>query len=412
MATTNAPQPILATENGKDQKDSAAIDATEKDGKATPDLLNMLAFIAEMQSKRRNVSVPLERLSAVGYGPNEWSFRIAEKLESRYTVVSPGNRANALIIRNPLVDSNFSSIDEFLEHMITCVDKVVDKCLTLYREAPNTSLSGMPATNPEDLGVPLTKMCELEPAHENICATVQPYCATQRMRNPNYSTGHIAEGLDFNPLREAFFTLSRDEMRPFRDIIINFEHFIRQEKPNSQSYRNLLPNDVLHIVANPFRLNAIFDHLPMATHYYSELVWELTAPELSVVPMTPSQMIINSTQSMSKLTTLNSFASINERPHMDNAIGFYVMSMLCPGSVNFLINLEDIPKDDIYLRFLSALACKLLFAYNANQRWNSLSECSVREVEAAIARAGTTSGVLDHFRVLSRSPNVEGESHQ
>lgn len=362
--------------------------------------LQMLNFMNDMRTRRRHVAVPLGKLSVVGYGPNEWMFRTEDKVPMRYKVLSPGSRASAMILREPLLSANFSTIDAFIEHMISAVKFLLDRCLVIYHEASSVSLDGRLATEPETLGVPLSDMCELEPAHENICATIQPFCITNRMRNPNFALGRVAEGIDLHPMRELLFNVARDEMRPLRNVIINFEKHINQQKTQSSSYKYMYPNDVLHILANPFNLNPLFTHLPMPSHSYSELIWELLRPELNVAPLTPSEMIINSSQSMAKLTTLNSFSTINERPMMDHAVGYYALSMLCPGSVNFMINLEDINKDDIYLRLLAALAAKLLFAYHENQRWNSLCECSVREVETAIARAGTTSGALDHVQAL------------
>ncbi|CAH0730323.1 unnamed protein product, partial [Brenthis ino] len=262
------PKPEEKKENTDVTKKKTENEAPER----APDLLNMLSFIAEMQNRRRNVATSLEKLSASGYGPKEWKFSIEDKLKARYRVVSPGNRAQALVIREPLVAAKFTNIDTFLQYLITCAVFVVDRCLILYREPSTVSIGGELASEPEDLGIPLTQMCELEPAHENICSSVQRFCVTQRMRNPNYSLGRVAEGLELHDLREAFFSLSRDEMRPFREIVIAYEHHIRQERPEAKGYKNLLPNDVLHIAANPFALNSIFDHLPMASHYYSELV--------------------------------------------------------------------------------------------------------------------------------------------
>lgn len=184
-------------------------------------------------------------------------------------------------------------------------------------------------------------------------------------------------------------------MRPLRAMLLEFEAHIGPGAPDANPYRILHANDIVNIITNPVNLNVLFDRLPLAVTYSSELVLEATMLEISVTPLSPSQLMINAGQSTSKMTVLNTFAGINERPAMDAAMRMFVASLICPGSVIFSINLDDLPTDDIYLRATAALASKLLFSYNVVARWSSLTEASVRTTEAAIVRCGIAAGVVE-----------------
>ncbi|CAH0403847.1 unnamed protein product [Chilo suppressalis] len=145
-------------------------------------------------------------------------------------------------------------------------------------------------------------------------------------------------------------------------------------------------------------LSCIQQMLPIfhaAVHYSSDLVIETLMPEVSVTPLSASQLMINSAQSTAKLSVINTFAGINERPVMDNAMGYFVASLICPGSIIFSISFDDIPKDDIYVRGFAARAAKILFSYNHVARWNSLDDASVRVVESALVRCGLAAGILE-----------------
>ncbi|CAB3228091.1 unnamed protein product [Arctia plantaginis] len=83
---------------------------------------------------------------------------------------------------------------------------------------------------------------------------------------------------------------------------------------------------------------------------------------------------------------------------MDATIGFYMASLLCPGSILFSIYLDDIPRDDIYLRVFAATAAKLLFSYSETPRWTSVTEGSVRTVETAIVRCGIAAAYWSPYR--------------
>lgn len=105
-----------------------------------------------------------------------------------------------------------------------------------------------------------------------------------------------------------------------RAAIIAHEASFLNGTPDARPYCVLHNNDVLNVIANPFNLNALFDHVPLPVHYSSELVIEAQMPELYVDPLSSTQMMISASQSMAKTTLVNYFGNINERPVMDVAI--------------------------------------------------------------------------------------------
>lgn len=283
-------------------------------------ILSILSFLTELRQRRRNVSVSLNRLDDIGYGPNPWEFHIRDRFPTRYVVVRTGERSQALIVRKPLLEGDFTSIDELHVHMQRALVYVINEAFTMYSEPARVTLNGGACADPEDLGIPLQEMCAGEMAGEDVCATIQPFCVTERAGNPNYSDGFVAEGLDLSALRAAAFRISREEMRPLRAAIIAHEASFLNGTPDARPYCVLHNNDVLNVIANPFNLNALFDHVPLPVHYSSELVIEAQMPELYVDPLSSTQMMISASQSMAKTTLVNSFGNINERPVMDVAI--------------------------------------------------------------------------------------------
>lgn len=379
----------------KDEEQESENTAPNAGAKSAAEILNMLTFLTEMREKKRNVSYALEKHLSVNYGPNQWEFVLKERCATRLRVIRTGNGTNPMVIVDPICPADFSSIDSFIEHVFNCVKVIVDKAFEMHSEPPLMSLDGTLAADPEDLGIPVGEICSVEAAHENAIRVIRPYCQSVRQANPNYANGFLAEGLNLSIIRANALTIAREEMIPLRAAIIGHEANMNLGRVDRKMYPTLLPTDVLHVVANPFRLNTMFDHIPMGVRYSSELVMELICPELSVVPLSPSQILLNAAQSTSKLTCVNSFSGIGERPIMDLAVGFYTMSLICPGSVQFALNFDDIPSSDQYMRLLAGLAAKLLFCYNDDARWNSITNASVRTAESAISRAGLACGVLE-----------------
>lgn len=306
------------------------------------------------------------------------------------------------MVKRPLVEAKFRTIRDLHVHMQNALEYIIAQAFTMYEEPESTSLDGFLSCNPVKLGLPLDEMCATENPFGNVCSLIQPYCVTNRMDKINYSMGYMAEGIDLYPIRESAFILAKEEMRPLRDVIIVHEEYMLGGAPDAAPYKVLHANDIINIVANPFNLNAMFEHLPLPVHYSSELVLEALMPEISVTPLSPSQLVMNAGFSTSKITVINSFTRINERPKMDVALGYYVASFICPGCIVFNINLDDITGDDMYLRGFAACVAKLMFSYNHEARWNSLSGSSVRAVEAAIVRCGIAGGILE------TPPNVIG----
>lgn len=136
------------------------------------------------------------------------------------------------------------------------------------------AINGVLANDAEALSIPLTEMCAFELPGENVCAVVQPYCLARRANNINYSDGFIAEGLRFAEIRKLAAEISREEMRPLRTLVIRHEATFNNGMPDAKPYLVLHPNDLVNVIANPFNLNAIFDHLPLPVQYSAELVLE------------------------------------------------------------------------------------------------------------------------------------------
>lgn len=362
---------VVNSDPPKEDKEKEKILLPESKDVTPVHILNMLSFLTEMRAKKRVVSVQLDPLNVMGYGPNDWSFQMLEKCDSRIKVVHTGRDNSALVIIEPLVKATFTGVDSFLQHLLLALKEIEKRGFSIYIEPCTQVLNGHNAVDPEALGIPIQDLCAHETAHERVIHTIEPFCRPVRDRNPNYSNGFVAEALDFSPLRTMASEVSLQEMRPLRMIYVEYERAMNLGKVDQHLYPVLLPNDHLNVVANPFNLNELFTCLPMGVRYSTEIVMEILCPEVSVTPIPPSQLLVHASQSTSRLTTLNSFSSINERPMMDQAIGFYMMSLLCPGTINFAINFDDIPQEDIYLRALAALSSKLLFSYSEIDRRRS-----------------------------------------
>lgn len=144
-------------------------------------ILSILSFLTELRQRRRNVSVSLNRLDDIGYGPNPWEFHIRDRFPTRYVVVRTGERSQALIVRKPLLEGDFTSIDELHVHMQRALVYVINEAFTMYSEPARVTLNGGACADPEDLGIPLQEMCA-ERWQERMCVLPSSLSALLRER--------------------------------------------------------------------------------------------------------------------------------------------------------------------------------------------------------------------------------------
>lgn len=255
MSETGPEKPVKDTEHDNKSKETKTEETS---------ILSIFSFLNELREKRRDVKAALEKLNAAGYGPRKWEFIIKTEYKKRYDVLQLGRGFQSLMVKRPLIESNFKNIKELHLHAQNALSFLVNEAFALYEEPKTTSLNAVLSIDPERLGLPIDDMCMSERPAENVCAAIQPYCIATRLPNINYSQGFIAEGIDLYPLRESAFALSRDEMRPLRQIVIDHEDYLLEGVPDSSPHRILHGNDILNIIANPFNLNSIFEHLPLA----------------------------------------------------------------------------------------------------------------------------------------------------
>lgn len=261
---------------GEKTEEKPAEASSSSDNKETErnSLISILTFLSELRDKRRDVHVALEKLDAIGYGPKPWCFTIKDSFSGRYKVVQATNRSQAQIVRDPFISGTFRTFDELHLHAQKAISFIVDQAFTIYSEPKTVAINGVLANDAEALSIPLTEMCASELPGENVCAVVQPYCLARRANNINYSDGFIAEGLRFAEIRKLAAEISREEMRPLRTLVIRHEATFNNGMPDAKPYLVLHPNDLVNVIANPFNLNAIFDHLPLPVQYSAELVLE------------------------------------------------------------------------------------------------------------------------------------------
>ncbi|CAB3228089.1 unnamed protein product [Arctia plantaginis] len=105
----------VSNEMTKEETEKAETSLTSKVEQSS--ILSILTFISELRERRRNVTSTLDKLNAAGYGPRPWEFNMRTRFTGRYDVVKPGERAQALVVRRPLLEGTFASVDELHVHM-------------------------------------------------------------------------------------------------------------------------------------------------------------------------------------------------------------------------------------------------------------------------------------------------------
>lgn len=358
-------------------------------------VIDLLAAIAHLQVRHTEVHVSLGTLKALGYGPKEWKLSIKDSCAQRYIVLRNTEGHDSLVVKDPLFGVSFSNIDGLLDELIRLVREVMSLALIIYKEPESVGFNGAICANPDDLGIPYAAMSSNEIPLEQLQNRMQPFCNLERDANPNFSRGYIAEGIPLLPTRVRLLDQARQNMRIMRTLIEEQFRYVMDGQLFDKELAALNPSDLLHITANPFGLNRFFDHIPRPMAYSANMLCEILAPEVVMTPMASSQILQLGGQSANRLNTLNSFSNVGYNPTMQPEISAFIISLLCPGYINFSIELDDLGESDPYLSCLAAIFAKMLFSYSDQRRWNSLTENSINVTETAILRAALQASIAN-----------------
>lgn len=399
----------------KDDRDSSASDHKETTRSDPPKInskeinissifQHMNALVHVIQSGLR-IDPKYIHVDLSAYGPKELEpIPILKELDF-WDCHSIGDDHRLFISRRFLATTVWTNCDEYLHSLLNEVLPWAMQYSRLISFEPSKKpVATAEIYSLDDVGVDISSFSENAVEYDAISKQLIPFLTPLPMSVVGlryFTQMRISHPKNLCDLRNAFFILMNSvRLRTNQDFLNEYTR-TRDGVKDTRYMHRLDPRIYHNPYFSPVNLNSIISSIPRGIELSYTLIHSTSLPEITTVPISVTQLSSNVGVSTSRMSFVNTLMTTEYESKMENGIFAFITYHITPGVVEINLDFEDLlPNSEN--AFLVACMAKMLFSYDVDKRWNNITECSARNVDAIIMLYMITNRMIEPV-----CPNVD-----
>lgn len=376
------PEPTKNSGNVHGSGGDVTKDSSINAANAILDLLGMMKISVIKNSivKGSRPLIPMEEMASEA----EDVMEIVESVDPTHIVIHDVCN-NKRYFRVRLSDKRmvFKNLDELISEMLRLYNYESTLARKVLREPSRIFFYKKLVYDPTKLGYPLNDLLLADSEDDAYREVIENSCSPEPMRRgfvpiKSFSSKRVSRS------RLALQDYSRRNMPQVRDDwnlrarIINTE-----EESISNLFRPIGAWEFLHPVC-PIMNQDPFDGLLINENLRVEFIVGASAPIIELSPISSSDLLKSASTSATRPTYINSLVNVVYSDYMGEEIAMYVNSLLCPGSILFEIDYDDITNDAVELKGFISLIAKAVFFYDAESNFSNILHDSMHKADLNI----------------------------